>query len=82
MKGILKYSNDITNCETIISQPEPPMPLMRALSILSDFHTRHDAESGFVVEMVPTPLSMLPHGYIEAWRAVRHAIGEKTEPEE
>jgi hypothetical protein len=55
------------------------MPLMQALDILAHIHTRGDPEVGFVVVMgaTPDPLTPGPPGsYTEAWRSVRHALGD------
>lgn len=59
-----------------------PMPLNQALRILSEHHTREDDKAGFVVSWSPGDFALLDRssGYIQAWRSVRYAIGEKTEP--
>jgi hypothetical protein len=64
----------------LASQSSKPIPLAKALWILSKAHTRDD-EQGFVVEM----LADVRHGpitqsdYIEAWRSVRYNIGQQTQ---
>ncbi len=66
---------------------QPPMPLIKALHVLSAFHTRDDSLTGFVIEMHPrhpdmnlTPWSM--SDYQQAWAAVRANIGLQSEPPE
>ena len=63
----------------------PPMPLGRALSILAECFTATDHRVGFTVQTAPR---LEPHmfrydgEYIDAWKAVRHAIGLQIEPQD
>ena len=54
------------------------MSLTSALHVLCRVHTRDDGVTGFRIEMGATPHEWLDcshHDYVEAWKAVRHAIG-------
>lgn len=57
----------------VVNEDRELMPLMEALYVLSEAHTRDDDLAGFCVEMGAR--SYHPQ-YIKAWQAVRHAIGK------
>lgn len=59
---------------------DTPMPLNKALHILTEAHTRDNEMTGFTVETLPQVFEWGHADYIEAWRAVRYNIGKQTEP--
>jgi hypothetical protein len=56
----------------VVDEDRELMPLMEALYVLTEAHTRDDDLAGFCVEMGAR--SYHPR-YIKAWQSLRHAVG-------
>lgn len=57
------------------------MSLCSAMSLLAEAHTRDDELVGFTIETFPhIGIRFGWAEYIEAWRAVREAVGRPTAP--
>jgi len=63
----------------------PIMPLSAALSYLAKAHTQDDDLLGFCVSphMINPDLTGVSQlNYVQAWRSVRHALGQVYDPQE